>query len=77
MPNRRSQSFTKAEIDLACQLLKGVLSGGDLHVLAERPEFRRVTRRFLDMQQSIAAEQRAEIERLTSKTPVWAQPKAA
>ena len=63
MRNRRSQSFTKPEIDLACTLLNGVLSGRDLRVLADRPEFRRVMRRFLAMQQSLTDEQRLESAR--------------
>lgn len=52
-PNRRSTSFTQDEVELACDLLMGLLAGRDMRVLVHRKEFRAVTSRFLRMRDAL------------------------
>lgn len=60
MTNRRSRSFTRSEIDLACQLFSGLLAGRDPRGLASHTAFLRLAQRFFQMQADILADEQAQ-----------------
>ena len=62
MRNRRSRSFTRPEIDLACQLFSGLLAGRDVRGFSSHAAFLRLSRRFFDMQTDILTDERAEAQ---------------
>lgn len=50
---RRSNSFTRDEIQIACDIFLGLLSRKDVSILVNRKEFNSLTARFLKMRESI------------------------
>ncbi|MBM4320849.1 MAG: hypothetical protein FJ125_13070 [Deltaproteobacteria bacterium] len=50
---RRSNSFTKDEVQIACDIFLGLLSRKDVSILVNRKEFNSLTARFLKMRESI------------------------
>ncbi|MDY0061432.1 MAG: hypothetical protein RBU45_16605 [Myxococcota bacterium] len=50
---RRSNSFTRDEIQIACDIFLGLLSRKDVSILVNRKEFNSLTARFLKMRASV------------------------
>ena len=71
MRNRRSRSFTRPEIDLACQLFSALLGGRDTRGLASHAAFLRLSPRFFQMQADIIDEERTQAQHKSGAGNPW------
>mgnify|MGYP001564627097 CR=1 FL=1 len=71
MSDRRSQSFRREEVELACELLRGLGTGRDVRVLMSRKEFRTFTRRIYAMKGSFDAARAEDERRRRQGLPDW------
>ncbi len=56
---RRSNSFTKDEINIACDIFMALLQKKDVSILVKRKEFQTLHARFIRMRDSIRADELA------------------
>lgn len=56
---RKSNSFTRDEIQIACDIFMGLLAKKDVSILVAREEFRSLTARFLRMRDALRADDAA------------------
>lgn len=61
---RRSNSFTRDEIQIACDIFLGLLSRKDVTILVNRKEFNSLVARFIRMRDSIRAEEQKRPEKV-------------